>query len=288
MNDLKFVIITGLSGAGKSEAMNGLEDSGFYCVDNIPPALLVKFAQLCIDSKTDMDKIVFGIDIRGRQFFDDFYESIDQLKTMGYDYEILFLDCGDEILLKRYKMTRRNHPLAFDTNILEGIKREREMLKDLKVRSNIIIDTTNMKPNDLRSEIRDIYFGEAEIPNLVISVTSFGFKHGIPLDADLVFDVRFLPNPYYIESLKDKTGDDMVVQDYVMNSQTSVEFEKRLKGFLDFLIPNYMKEGKNHLVIAIGCTGGRHRSVTFANKVYDYLKDKGYRTMKKHRDSKLK
>jgi len=288
MRGLKFIIITGLSGAGKSEAMRGLEDSGYYCIDNIPPALIVKFAQLCSNSNESMKKVALGVDIRGRQFFRNVYTSLDEMKKLGYEYEIVFLDCEDEVLVKRYKMTRRNHPLSFDTNILEGIVRERELLKELKIRANVVIDTSNLKPKDLRKQIRDIYIGESEGSNLVISVTSFGYKHGIPLDADLVFDVRFLPNPYYIEELKEKTGDEEEVQSYVMNSSVSWEFLGRLKDFIDFLVPNYMEEGKHHLVIAIGCTGGKHRSVTFTNMVYDHLLEGGYRAIKKHRDIRLK
>lgn len=288
MRGLKFIIITGLSGAGKSEAMRGLEDSGYYCIDNIPPALIVKFAQLCINSSESMKKVALGVDIRGRQFFSDVYRSLDEMKQLGYEYEIIFLDCEDDVLVKRYKMTRRNHPLSFDTNILEGIVRERELLKELKIRANVVIDTSNLKPKELRKQIRDIYLGESEGSNLVISVTSFGYKHGIPLDADLVFDVRFLPNPYYVEELKEKTGDEEEVQSYVMNSSVSWEFLGRLKDFIDFLVPNYMEEGKHHLVIAIGCTGGKHRSVTFTNMIYDHLLEGGYRAIKKHRDIRLR
>lgn len=288
MRGLKFIIISGLSGAGKSEAMRGLEDSGYYCIDNIPPALIVKFAQLCINSSESMKKVALGVDIRGRQFFKDVYKSLDEMKALGYEYEIIFLDAEDDVLIKRYKMTRRNHPLSFDTNILEGIVRERELIKDLKSRANVVIDTSNLKPKDLRKQIKDIYLGESENSNLVISVTSFGYKHGIPLDADLVFDVRFLPNPYYIEELKEKTGDEEDVQSYVMNSSTSWEFLSKLKDFVDFLVPKYMEEGKHHLVIAIGCTGGKHRSVTFTNMIYDHLIEGGYRTIKKHRDIRLK
>jgi len=288
MRGLKFIIITGLSGAGKSEAMRGLEDSGYYCIDNIPPALIVKFAQLCINSSESMKKVALGVDIRGRQFFRSVYTSLDEMKKLGYEYEIIFLDCEDDVLVKRYKMTRRNHPLSFDTNILEGIVRERELLKKLKIRANVVIDTSNLKPKELRKQIRDIYIGESEGSNLVISVTSFGYKNGIPLDADLVFDVRFLPNPYYVEELKEKTGDEEEVQSYVMNSSVSWDFFGRLKDFIDFLVPNYMEEGKHHLVIAIGCTGGKHRSVTFTNMIYDHLIEGGYRTIKKHRDIRLR
>lgn len=284
---LRFVIVTGLSGAGKSEAMKVLEDIGFYCVDNLPPTLISKFAQLCYQSKGSIEKIALGIDIRGRSFFNDLSESLKMLKEVGYEYEILFLDCDDNVLVKRYKMTRRNHPLSNNTDIVDGIKLERELLEELKQKSNNIINTSNMKPRDLKEEVNRIYLEGGKKVNLIISVTTFGFKHGIPLDADLVFDVRFLPNPYYVAELKEKTGEEEVVRTYVMNSPVSVKFFEKLSDMVDFLIPQYIEEGKNHLVIAIGCTGGRHRSVTIGNLLYDYLKEKKYRVLKKHRDYTL-
>jgi RNase adapter protein RapZ len=285
---MKFVIVTGLSGSGKSEAMKSLEDMGFYCVDNLPPTLITKFAELCYQSNGTVDKVALGIDIRGRKFFEKLHESLSFLKKEGYSYEILFLDCADQVLVKRYKMTRRNHPLSQNMDILDGIKQEREVMKRLKKDADYIIDTTNMKPKDLKDELGNLYLVGESNPKLTISVLSFGFKHGIPIDADLVFDVRFLPNPYYIVELKEKTGEDEEVRTYVMNSKVSVEFYKKLKDMVDFLIPQYIEEGKNHLIISIGCTGGRHRSVTIANLLYDYLKESGYRVLKKHRDYTLK
>ena len=285
---MKFVIVTGLSGAGKSEAMKSLEDIGFYCVDNLPPSLITKFAQLCFQSKGGIEKIALGIDIRGRSFFNDLSESLDTLKEAGYDYEILFLDCDDNVLIKRYKMTRRNHPLSINTDIVEGIKLERELLDELKHKCNNIINTSNLKPRDLKEEINSIYLEGESDGNLIISMLTFGFKHGIPMDADLVFDVRFLPNPYYIEELKEKTGDEEVVRNYVMNSPISVQFLEKLYDMVDFLIPQYINEGKTHLVIAVGCTGGRHRSVSIGNLLYEHLKQKHYRVVKKHRDYTLK
>ncbi|OPJ54982.1 RNase adapter RapZ [Alkalithermobacter paradoxus] len=285
---MRFVIVTGLSGAGKSETMKVLEDLGFYCVDNLPPTLISKFAQLCYQSTSSIDKIALGIDIRGRRFFNDLNDSLEELSSSGYEYEILFLDCDDNVLVKRYKMTRRNHPLSSETNILEGIQKERKMLQDLKERSNHIVNTSNMTPKDLKEEINEIYFSGGKKNNLIISLTSFGFKHGIPLDADLVFDVRFMPNPYYVVDLKEKTGEHEEVRNYVMNSPVSIEFYEKLKDMVEFLIPQYILEGKNHLVIAIGCTGGRHRSVTISHLLYYYLKDKGYRVLKKHRDHTLR
>lgn len=285
---MKFVIVTGLSGSGKSEAMRALEDMGFYCVDNLPPALITKFAELCYQPNSSIEKVALGIDIRGREFFETLHESLSYLRQENYKYEVLYLDCDDDVLVKRYKMTRRNHPLAKNMQISEGIKIERQIMEELKEISNCIIDTTNMKPRDLKEEISKIYSSGDSNSNLTISVLSFGFKHGIPVDADLVFDVRFLPNPYYIEELRPQTGDEQVVRDYVMNSSVSIEFFERLKDMVNFLIPHYIEEGKQHLVIAIGCTGGRHRSVTISNLIYDELHNKGYRVIKKHRDSMLR
>ena len=285
---MKFVIVTGLSGSGKSETMRALEDMGFYCVDNLPPALITKFAELCYQPNSSIDKVALGIDIRGRKFFEALHESLNYLEKENYEYEMVYLDCNDDVLLKRYKMTRRNHPLAKDMQIPEGIKMERKIMEPLKELSTCIIDTTNMKPKDLKEEIKKIYSSGEDNPNLTISVVSFGFKHGILADADLVFDVRFLPNPYYVEELRAKTGDDKEVRDYVMNSKISEEFYVKLLDMIHFLVPQYIEEGKQHLVIGVGCTGGRHRSVTISNMIYDDLSSKGYRVVKKHRDSMLR
>jgi len=285
---MKFVIVTGLSGSGKSEAMRVLEDIGFYCVDNLPPSLIPKFAELCYQPNSSIDKVAFGVDIRGIKFFEDLGDSLNYLTKAKYEYEIMYLDCSDDVLLKRYKMTRRNHPLANDTQIPDGIKKEREIMEPLKGISDFIIDTSNMKPKDLKEEINKIYSDGEVNQNLTISVVSFGFKHGIPSDCDLVFDVRFLPNPYYIEELRPKTGDYQEVRDYVMNSKISEEFFTKLSDMINFLVPQYIEEGKHHLVIGIGCTGGRHRSVTISNLIYDELLSKGYRVIKKHRDSMLR
>ncbi|MGL4911294.1 MAG: RNase adapter RapZ [Romboutsia sp.] len=285
---MKFVIVTGLSGSGKSETMRALEDMGFYCVDNLPPALITKFAELCYQPNSSIDKVALGIDIRGRKFFEALHESLNYLRKANYEYEMVYLDCDDDVLLKRYKMTRRNHPLSRTMQIPEGIKMERTIMEPLKEISDCIIDTTNMKPKDLKDEISKIYCTGEDNNKLTISVVSFGFKHGIPTDCDLVFDVRFLPNPYYLEELRPKTGDDQDVRDYVMNSKVSEEFYKKLNDMVQFLVPQYIEEGKQHLVIGIGCTGGRHRSVTISNLIYDELINKGYRVIKKHRDSMLR
>ena len=285
---MKFIIVTGLSGSGKSEAMKSLEDMGFYCVDNLPPTLIPKFAELCYQSNSNIDKVALGIDVRGRKFFEALHESLNVLRNEKYPFEVLYLDCADDILLKRYKMTRRNHPLAINRQIPEGIKMERDILEPLKEIADCIIDTSNMKPRDLKDEIKNIYANGEINNNLTISVVSFGFKHGIPTDSDLVFDVRFLPNPYYLEELRNKTGDDQDVRDYVMNSEISHQFYSKLLDMINFLVPQYVKEGKHHLVISIGCTGGRHRSVTLCNLISDELMKQGYRVVKKHRDFMLR
>lgn len=284
---MRFVIITGLSGAGKSQAVKYMEDFGFYCVDNLPPTLIPKFAELCHQSQGALDKVALVIDIRGGMFFDDLASSLQSMEKLGYKYEILFLDASDNVLIKRFKETRRSHPLLGDGSIPEGIALEREKLKYLKTRATNIIDTTKLRPAQLKDELLNIYVEGNESNNLIISIVSFGFKHGVPLDADLVFDVRFLPNPFYIEELKEFTGNDKRVREYVMNSPVSVEFSNKLNDMISFLIPQYIKEGKNQLVIAIGCTGGMHRSVTIAHVLYNYLKEKGYRVLMNHRDSSL-
>lgn len=285
---MKFVIVTGLSGSGKSETMKALEDIGFYCVDNLPPTLITKFAEICYQPNPSIENVALGVDIRGRKFFKELHESLNYLKSQNYKYEIVYLECSDDVLLKRYKMTRRNHPLSNNIQIPEGIRLERSIMEPLKEISDCIIDTTNMKPKDLKEEIEKIYSIGESGKTLTISIVSFGFKHGIPSDCDLMFDVRFLPNPYYIEDLRPKTGDDKEVRDYVMHSNISIEFYNKLNDMINFLVPQYIKEGKHHLVIGIGCTGGRHRSVTISNMMYDDLNNKGYRVVKKHRDFMLR
>ncbi|MDO4720367.1 MAG: RNase adapter RapZ [Peptostreptococcaceae bacterium] len=285
---MKIVIVSGLSGSGKSEAMNILEDMGFYCVDNLPPSLIQKFVEVMFQSQDSFDKVALGIDIRGYQFFKDLYQSLVYMKQTGYDYDILFLDADDSTLIRRYKMTRRKHPLSDEGNIYTGIQRERDLLSQLRETATHIINTTEKSPRDLREELIDIYAEKSGENIMNISLMSFGFKHGIPIDADMVFDVRFMPNPYYIDDLKDLTGDSKEVQDYVMDSPESKQFKKKLEEMVAFLIPQYIREGKGHLMIAIGCTGGRHRSVTMVNKLHDFLKQKGYSPTKKHRDYTLK
>lgn len=281
---MKFVIISGLSGAGKSQTVKHMEDFGYYCVDNLPPSLIPKFMDLCYYSNSKIEKIALVIDIRGGLFFDDLFDSLDAMNKMKLDYEILFLDASDEVLIKRFKETRREHPLSKNGSIKEGITKEREKLSNLRGVATNIIDTTNIRTAELREELRNIFIEGNNSDSLMISILAFGFKHGIPLDADLVFDVRFLPNPFYIDDLKNLTGKNEVVRNYVVDSEYSKEFIVKLFELIAFLIPAYIKEGKNRLVVAIGCTGGRHRSVTVSYLLNEFLKEKGYRARVKNRD----
>lgn len=281
---MEFVIITGLSGAGKSQAIRVLEDIGFYCMDNLPPALLPNFAELCYQSKRNIDKVAVVVDIRGGKFFDDLFKSLDILHSHGLHYRILFFEAVDEVLIKRFKELRRPHPLSLNGRIIDGISLERQKLSEVKERANDIIDTSNLTIGLLKEEIKAIFLEGKEADNLTISIISFGFKEGLPLDADLVFDVRFLPNPHYIKELKDYTGNDKCVKDYVLQWEETKIFIEKLADMIDFLIPLYIKEGKSQLVIGIGCTGGKHRSVTIANVLYENLKDKSRRVIINHKD----
>ncbi len=282
---MRFVIVTGLSGAGKTKATRNLEDLGYFCVDNLPPTLIPKFAEACIQTDGKIQKIALVMDIRGGKFFDALFESLNYLSDNEFPYEILFLDASDEVLVKRFKESRRTHPLSESGRIIKGITLERQRLREVKNRADIIIDTSKLEIKDLRSKINEIY-GEQEIErkNLSITVLSFGFKYGIPVDADLVFDVRFMPNPFYIPELRGFSGNDDPVKEYVLNHDETIGFITRLKDMIDFLIPNYENEGKRQLIIAIGCTGGRHRSVAIANDLYSYLSDKWQNVTLEHRD----
>lgn len=262
---MELVIITGMSGAGKSQAIKVLEDINYYCMDNLPPALLPNFAELCKSSSMDVSKVAVVADIRGGIFFEDLFNSLKELENKGIKYSILFLDASDEDLIKRFKELRRPHPLSYAGTITDGIAKEREKLEEVKKKSNYIIDTTNMKLGRLKEEILNIFLKGNIYHNLSITVISFGYKYGLPKDSDLVFDVRFLPNPHYIDHLRNFTGNDKSVQDYVMSFETTSEFLDKLFDMLKFLLPLYIKEGKSSLVIAIGCTGGKHRSVTISN-----------------------
>ncbi|MBA5850721.1 RNase adapter RapZ [Clostridium sp. cel8] len=282
---MRFVIVTGLSGAGKTQAVRNLEDLGYFCVDNLPPTLIPKFAEACYQTDGKIDKIALVIDIRGGQFFDDIFESLSYLKEHYYKYEILFLDASDEVLVKRFKESRRKHPLAPKGRILNGITMERKRLRELKDRADNIIDTSKLATRELREEITKIYSEKGQIETeLMITVLSFGFKYGLPVDSDLVFDVRFLPNPFYISELKKYSGNDKLVVDYIMGFEQTKKFINKLSDMLEFLIPYYIKEGKRQLIVSIGCTGGRHRSVTIANEIYKILKENGHKVSIDHRD----
>lgn len=282
---MRFVIVTGMSGSGKRTAMKMLEDVGFYCVDNLPVALIEKFVELITTPTTEVSKVALGLDVRADQSFGGVHSILEQLKSNGYLFEILFLEAGDDVLLKRYKETRRLHPLSPEGRVQEGIQREREILKEIREKADYIIDTSQLLTRELKEEIDDIFVRNKEYNSLIVSILSFGFKKGIPADADLVFDVRFLPNPFYVDELKHKTGNDSEVQNYVMAFPEAGAFLQKLTDMLDFLIPNYVKEGKHQLVIGIGCTGGKHRSVTLANALYAGMKDRGtYGVKLYHRD----
>jgi UPF0042 nucleotide-binding protein len=280
---MRFVIITGLSGAGKTQALKAMEDMGFFCIDNFPPALLPKLADLFYQSK-NIDKVALGMDLRGGQFFEDIYSSLDFLKKNNYDYEIVFLEASDEVLIKRFKETRRRHPLSEEGRIVDGINEERKRLLDIRKIANYIIDTSNLTASQLKEELSNIFLKGKKFKGIIIDIMSFGYKYGIPLDADLVFDVRFLPNPFYIDELRPLTGNDEKVKEYVMQWGEAKEFLKKLGDMIKFLIPYYIREGKSQLVIAIGCTGGKHRSVVIANALHDLLKKEEYSVVINHRD----
>ena len=283
---MRFVIVTGMSGAGKSSVLKMLEDIGYFCVDNLPIQLILKFAQLAYDQSSQLDKVALGIDIRSGQALDGLNEILVEARSKGYSYEILYLDTGNEVLVKRFKETRRNHPLSGTGRVDAGIELEREKLEFLKKQADFIIDTSQLLIRELKSEINKIFVQEQEYGNFYITVLSFGFKYGIPTDCDLVFDVRFLPNPYYDQELKPQTGNDKPVYEYVMSSPKATEFLDKLGDMLEFLIPNYIEEGKNQLVVGIGCTGGKHRSVSIANALGNILSQLEYGYKVEHRDIK--
>jgi len=281
---MRFIIVTGISGAGKSQAAKYLEDLGFFCVDNLPPSLIPKFAEICFQSRTKMDRIALVIDIRGGELLNDLFPGLIALKEAGFSYDILFLEASDEVLIKRFKESRRVHPLAQDGWIEKGIEQERSILQEIKNKAGYIIDTSNLTPRQLKEEIANIVLEGKNFEGLIINIISFGFKYGIPADSDLVMDVRFIPNPYYINSMKKLTGKSEAVKDYVLKWKETGEFLEKLGGMLEFLIPNYIKEGKSRLVIGIGCTGGRHRSVVIADCLYRLLTEKKHRVFVDHRD----
>lgn len=281
---MKFLIITGVSGAGKSLVVKYLEDLGFFCVDNLPPVLIPKFAEICIQSRKKMDKIALVIDIRGGELFNALFPELNALKELGLSYEILFLEASDKVLIKRFKESRRIHPLAPEGRLIKGIHQERELLKEIKRIATYVVDTSNLTPRQLKEEISNIFVEGKKFDGMIINIISFGFKYGVPIDCDLVFDVRFIPNPYYIDSMRRQTGKNDAVREYVLGFNETVGFLTRLYDMLEFLIPSYIKEGKSQLVVGIGCTGGRHRSVAISEALFSYLAGKEHRVVIEHRD----
>ena len=282
---MDFLIVTGLSGAGKSRAVDALEDIGFYCIDNIPPKLISKFGEIALQSQGKLSKVAVVTDVRGGEMFNGFIEELELLQGLHIQFKLLFLDCNSQVLMRRYKETRRKHPLIDDKNVSieQSIILERELLLQARERADYIIDTTNLSAMQLKERIGNIFLDNIS-NSMLINCMSFGFKHGAPIEADLVFDVRCLPNPFYIDDLKYKTGLEAEVNEYVMAWPQSVELLVRLKDMIDFLIPLYLSEGKSQLTISIGCTGGKHRSVTFAEKLYAHLSDQGKKVAVNHRD----
>lgn len=273
---MRFIIVTGMSGGGKATAIHMLEDAGFYCVDNLPVSLIGKFTELITMPDSEINKVVLGVDARAGQSFEGVAGIIDKLKARGIPVEVLFMDASDSVLIKRYKETRRVHPMNQPGDLLEdGIAKERDVLAEVKKKADYVIDTSSLLTRELKEELDRIFVRNEEYNSLMVNIMSFGFKHGIPSDADLVFDVRFLPNPYYVDELKHQTGNDAPVQNYVKSFPACGEFVDKLFDMLTFLIPGYVQEGKYQLVVAIGCTGGQHRSVTIANEIYDRLKKAG-------------
>ncbi|MCM1568846.1 MAG: RNase adapter RapZ [Roseburia sp.] len=282
---MRFVVVTGMSGSGKRTVMKMLEDIGFYCVDNLPVSLVEKFVELIAMPGSEISKVALGMDVRTDQSFEDATRILNQLKKKGYQFEILFMDADETALIKRYKESRRVHPLAPKGRVEDGVHKERKVLQNIRKNADYVIDTSNLLTRELKGELDRIFVRNEEYNSLMVTIMSFGFKNGIPADADLVFDVRFLPNPFYIEELRNKTGNDKEVQDYVMGFPEAGDFLKKLTDMVKFLMPNYVKEGKYHLVIAIGCTGGKHRSITLANALYEKLKEERQYGMKLwHRD----
>lgn len=277
-----FLIITGMSGAGKTQVIRTLEDLNFFCIDNLPAALIPKFAELC--RQTSEQNVALVVDIRGGRFFDKLLNVLNEMEAGGQKYELIFLDASDSTLVRRYKETRRRHPLGAGTELLKNISNERELLKPLREKATRLIDTTNLATSQLKNLIFDLFSESTEKERMNIIVRSFGFKHGLPMDSDMVLDVRFLPNPFYDEDLRPLTGNDKPVADFICRYPQTFQYLKLEEQLLDFLVPQYVSEGKSQLVISVGCTGGQHRSVFVANKLYDYLRTQGYNVEITHRD----
>lgn len=278
---MEFVILTGMSGAGKTLALRSFEDMGYFCIDNLPPALIPKFADLCNQSEGNINKVAIVVDIRGGMFFKDLKNI---LAGMSMDVKILFLEASEDVIIRRFKETKRSHPLAQDERIIDGITKEKKVLEELKQGANIVLDTSTFTGHQLIAKIKEIFSQSGEKSDISITIMSFGFKYGIPIDSDMVFDVRFLPNPFYDQILRNYTGNDQSVQEYVMAGNKTVEFLKKLEDMISFLIPCYIEEGKSQLIISIGCTGGKHRSVTIANKLKEKLRSHGKKVRVYNRD----
>jgi UPF0042 nucleotide-binding protein len=283
MHSIPTLIITGLSGSGKSTVMRALEDAGFHCIDNLPPALMPRLLELCAASSAEITKIAMVMDVRERSFLKEYPAIFQSLKEQGHELTILFLESTDEVLVRRYNETRRQHPLAEQGTVLEGIHKERELLSGLRMLADEIIDTSNLSIHQLRNMISDL-FRSAGQRKMHIILTSFGYKYGVPADADLVIDVRFLPNPYFISELRDLSGNDAAVSDYVMNNETAGKFRDKFFDLVTFLTPLYEQEGKSYLTICVGCTGGRHRSIAVVNRLHAFLSEKNYPVRVIHRD----
>lgn len=284
---MEFIIVTGLSGAGKSQVIREIEDMGYFCIDNMPPQFIQKFGEICKHTDGSVNKVAIVIDIRGQQFFNFIDDMIEWFETSLIDYKILFLDCSDEVLVRRFKETRRLHPLSYDGKILNGISKERKKLEFLKNKANLIIDTSNLKVVELKQKVRKFLLNYYEDNDFIVQIISFGYKYGIPIECDLTFDVRFIENPFYIESLKNFTGLDKGVKDFVLEKEEAKIFLNKINDLIVFLLPNYIKEGKKQLIIGVGCTGGQHRSVVVSEELYSMLsKFENYKVIIEHRDLK--
>ena len=281
---MRFIVITGISGAGKSLVAKHLEDAGFFCIDNLPPLLIPKIVEIISQSYRKMEKIAVVIDIRGGELLNDLFPALDALTGDGHTYQILFMEASDKVVIERYKESRRSHPLAQEGRLVKGIAEERRVLQKIKDRADHVIDTSSLAPKQLKEAITGILGQDSAFKGLIINIISFGFKYGIPIECDLIFDVRFIPNPYYVESLRKHTGKNDDVKEYVFKMPETTEFLEKLYDMLDFLIPNYIKEGKSQLVVGIGCTGGRHRSVAIADALGKYLTQQEHRIVMEHRD----
>ena len=279
----RIIVVTGMSGSGKTQACKCLEDLGYFCVDNLPPVFIPKFVELCSHASSHVTKVVFVVDTRSREFFDNLVSILEDMDKKNLEYEMLFMDASDDAIIRRYKETRRRHPMAPSSRISDGVAKERSRLESVRGKATYLIDTSNMSKAELREKLK-LLFGKTDGSNMNISVLSFGFKFGMPMDADIVLDVRFLPNPFYIENLRHKSGSVAEVAEYISEKPVTQEFLKRLNSLIEFLIPQYVKEGKSQLVIAVGCTGGMHRSVFIAKHIFDLISSNGYTVNLEHRD----